>query len=414
MAADSKPQLKVKKEVIAKAVRALHQVVAKRTANANPLFEGATETMTLLFTLSTIPDKRKMRPVMIPLPNPMYNDKSEVCFLCKDPQKKYKELLLQKHPVPGVTKVIGIDKLRRNYKTIEAKRALADAFDLFLCDHNVAEMMPKLLGTIFYQKKHKVPVPVRLLADPTQNLERAIRGTPMRIPSGPCMGVKIGRCSMSEEELVANAISVIKGVITNVRDNPIQSISVQATDAPALPIWRRLAPPGGAVNLKKEFSDASSSAASDTGHSGASETEGTEYGELPSDAGDTISTRDTVSEPDSSMDTLSELDSEAGDVDVEASTDKANMPLIKGLLGKKRKRGGVSEGLPEDGAQARAEGRGAQDLAEGVAEGGPQGDDAAADEEGEQGQEVSLETGVCACAPREAPPVRRFARRARA
>merc|ERR1719213_1278737 len=27
----------------------------------------------------------------------------------------------------------------RNYKTLEAKRALADAFDLFLCDNNVAE-----------------------------------------------------------------------------------------------------------------------------------------------------------------------------------------------------------------------------------------------------------------------------------
>mmetsp|Transcript_56620 Transcript_56620/g.143356 ORF Transcript_56620/g.143356 Transcript_56620/m.143356 type:complete len:402 (-) Transcript_56620:144-1349(-) len=337
-----KPKLKVKKETLTKAIRALHQLVAKRTANANPLFGGDTGTMVLLFNLSSIPDKRKMRPVMIPLPNPMYDEKSEVCFISKDPQKKWKEMLLKTHPVPGITKVIGLEKLKKNYNTVEAKRSLADAFDLFLCDANIAEMMPKALGKIFYQKKKKVPIPVKMLmTDPKPLLEKAIKGTPMRIPSGPCLGVKIGRCGMSEEELVANAIAVIKGVIANLWDNPIQSITVQATDAPGLPVWRRPSPAGGPVDLKKYHSDASSSsAASDTGISGASETEGTEYGELPSDAGETLSTRDTVSEPDTpGYVSMSELDSEAGDVDEEeAPTDKASMPLITGLKKKGAKR----------------------------------------------------------------------------
>jgi len=282
--------------------------------------------------------------VMIPLPNPMYDEKSEVCFLCKDPQKKWKEMLLQTHPVPGITKVIGLDKLKRNYKNLEAKRALADSFDLFLCDRNIAEMMPKILGKTFYQKKNKIPVPVKMLQDPKPMLEKAIKGTPMRIPSGPCIGIKFGFCGMTEEQLVANAIAVIRGVVANVVDNPIQSITVQATDAPALPVWRRPSPPGGPVDLKKYHSDASSSsAASDTGVSGASETEGTEYGELPSDAGETLSTRDTVSEPDTAGDlSMSELDSEAGDVDEEeALTDAASMPLLSGLKrkGAKRRRG---------------------------------------------------------------------------
>merc|ERR1719310_2581836 len=108
---------------------------------------------------------------MVKLPHPLYNEKSEVCFLAKDPQKEYKELLLQKHPVPGITKVIGLDKLKRNYKTAESKRALADAFDLFLCDSRIMEMMPRILGSIFYEKKLKRPVPVRLkMQDPTASL----------------------------------------------------------------------------------------------------------------------------------------------------------------------------------------------------------------------------------------------------
>merc|ERR1719389_468273 len=128
--------------------------------------------MNVIFTMSEIPDKRRMKPMLIQLPHPLYDDKSEVCFLSKDPQKQYKELLLQKHPVPGITKVIGLDKLRKNYKTAEAKRALADAFDLFLCDSRIMEMMPRLLGTIFFKNKLKRPVPVRMkLQDPAPALQ---------------------------------------------------------------------------------------------------------------------------------------------------------------------------------------------------------------------------------------------------
>jgi len=299
MADDSETvaKLKVKKATLQKAIKALTQVVTKRSANSNPLFGDSSETMTLLFTLSTVPDKRKVKPVMVPLPHPMYDDKAEVCFISKTPQKKYKELLLQTHPVPGLTKVIGLEKLRKNYKTIEAKRALADAFDLFLCDRNVVEVMPKILGSIFYQKKHKAPIPVKIIhSDPKPALQKAIGGTPLRIPTGPCIGVKFGRCSMTEEQLLANAASVVSHVVKYLNKTPVQSISVQATDAPALPVWRRPRPPGELLDLKKHFSDTASSAASDTGASGVSESEGTGASEIVSDAGETLSTRDTISE----------------------------------------------------------------------------------------------------------------------
>jgi len=340
--------VKVKKAALRKAVSALRMVVSKKTANSNPLFEDTVETMTVQLNLAKHPERRH-RDVTIRLPHPMYGPKSEVCFISRSPQKKYKELLLQKHPTPGLTKVIGIEKLKKNYQAPADKRALADAYDLFLCDRRVIEMMPKCLGVIFYKKKLKPPVPVALkesLADPKADIEKAIGGTTFRMPSGPCIGVRFGRVSMEEDELVANAAAVIASSIKLLDRHGLllQSISVQATNNPALPVWRRAAPPGQRLNLKKYRSDAASSAASDTGASGVSDSEIT-GSDITSDAGETLSTRDTVSEVDtgSELDTAGETMSELDDEEDEsvAPARKEDMPLVQGLKKKKRRREGA-------------------------------------------------------------------------
>merc|ERR1712232_1200396 len=352
--------VKVKKGHLAKSIKAIVQLVQKKSANANPLLGVDAESMTLYFTLSKVPDRKKMKPFMIPLPHSLYNEKSEICFLSKDPQKQYKEMLLEKHPVPGITKVIGLDKLKRNYKSLEQKRALADSFDLFLCDISVAEMMPKILGDVFYSKKKKPPIPVRLReTNPEENLKKAIAGTPLRIPAGPCLTVKFGRADMEEEGLSKNAATVIAYVVRHLKDNPIVSISVKSTDSPALPVWRKPRAEGEFLDLKKYHSDTSSSAASDTGvsGSGASDSHGTSDLEI-SDAGETLSTRDTVSEADTLDDyveSLSELDDEAGDVnDDEAPKTKAAMPLVQGLGSKKRKREGKADATQSPKASPKA------------------------------------------------------------
>merc|ERR1712232_527693 len=351
--------VKVKKGHLAKSIKAIVQLVQKKSANANPLLGVDAESMTLYFTLSKVPDRKKMKPFMIPLPHSLYNEKSEICFLSKDPQKEYKEMLLEKHPVPGITKVIGLDKLKRNYKSLEQKRALADSFDLFLCDISIAEMMPKILGDVFYSKKKKPPIPVRLReTNPEENLKKAIAGTPLRIPAGPCLTVKFGRADMDEAGLSKNAATVIAYVVRHLKENPILSITVKSTESPALPVWRRARAEGEFLDLKKYHSDASSSAASDTGGSGsASETHGTSDLEI-SDAGETLSTRDTVSEADTLDDyveSLSELDDEAGDVDDdEAPKTKAAMPLVQGLGSKKRKREGKADATQSPKASPKA------------------------------------------------------------
>jgi len=349
---NAEPKIAIKKAMLVKAVKALQQVIAKRSANTNALFEHTSETVILSFTLSTIPEKRVYKPVWISLPHPMYNEKSEVCFFSKDPQKDYKEMLLRKHKVPGVTKVMGYSKLKKKYSTYELRRNLADAFDFFLCDKEVVTKVVPYLGIIFTKKKRKEALPVkvdRTLEDPTLEIRKALNGTPLRIPTGPCISVKVGRASMPEEHLIANSSSIIANTIRHLANigNPVQSISLTATEAPALPIWKRPRPPGELVDLKKYHSDAVSSAASETGVSGTSETEGTS--DVLSDRAETLSTKDSISEVGTCLETLSELDSlgdmsqseldsEAGDTNEDKPKRREDMPLIKGLKKAKRKR----------------------------------------------------------------------------
>lgn len=339
--AGANDDVKVKKGQVAKAIKALLQVISKRSANTNPLFSEEVESMTVQFSLVKIPERRRATPVMIKLPFPLFGEKSEICFISKSPQKQYKELILQKHPVPGITKVIGIEKLRKNYKQFESKRALADAYDLFLCDKNVIEMMPQILGVTFYRRKLKPPIPVQIFEDaedPTLKLKQAVNSTFLKMSRGPCIGIRFGRCTMPEEHLSANCGAVIASTLSflNKYDIAVSSITVQATNCPSLPVWQRPLQTGPFLDLKKYRSEQASSAASDTGASGISDSEVT-GSEITSDAGETLSTRDTVSEFDTGSEidtngeTLSEIDSEA-----DGAAAKEEISVGKGLKKKKR------------------------------------------------------------------------------
>ena len=52
-----------------------------------------------------------------------------------------------------VLQVISLTKLRKNYKSYESKRQLADLYDVFICDDRIYHLLPKLLGKAFFAKK---------------------------------------------------------------------------------------------------------------------------------------------------------------------------------------------------------------------------------------------------------------------
>jgi hypothetical protein len=52
-----------------------------------------------------------------------------------------------------INQVISLTKLRKNYNTYEAKRALAASYDMFVADEKIYSFLPALLGKAFYKLK---------------------------------------------------------------------------------------------------------------------------------------------------------------------------------------------------------------------------------------------------------------------
>eukprot|EP01052_Picozoa_sp_SAG31_P026071 SAG31_NODE_2336_length_5921_cov_33.442288_2_plen_152_part_00 len=140
---------------VEKAVKALLKHVASEPSGPDgkkQLFADSDDvTISLIVGMKDFPRKPRSKAYMISLPNSLHEN-SEICLLVKDPQKQVKQRL-EKDPVAGVVKVIGVSKLRKNYKTFEAKRNLCDGYDLFMADRSVLPMLPKLLGKTFFTKK---------------------------------------------------------------------------------------------------------------------------------------------------------------------------------------------------------------------------------------------------------------------
>merc|ERR1712000_763062 len=131
-----------------------HQSVQKAQSKSQ-LFNDATA-IQLVVTLRQIPPPR-VRPIRIPLKHSIHEN-SDVCVFTKDPQKQFREEF-SKRQVSGVSKVIGLSKLKSNYRQFEAKRQLRDSYDLFLADVRILPMLPRLLGKKFFLAK-KIPLPV--------------------------------------------------------------------------------------------------------------------------------------------------------------------------------------------------------------------------------------------------------------
>ena len=145
-----------------KAVVAL-QALKKRTfAKSKGLLDSAESQITLSFTMTALPNKPSQRPQLIKIPHPYLSkeENSRVCVFVKDPARAFKDQI-EELDIPCIAKVIGFDKLKRNFKQYKDKRLLVKDYDLFLSDLRIYKMLPEVLGKEFYQTK-KYPAPIKI------------------------------------------------------------------------------------------------------------------------------------------------------------------------------------------------------------------------------------------------------------
>lgn len=250
---------------VKRAVEALQKHLTIKAKESKSLFEDA-EFLYVQIMLRTVPIKAKTKPISVPLPHPIYDaDETEVCVFTKDPQKDYRRIFEEE----GVkAKVIGLSKLRANYKTFESRRKLVGSYDLFLTDARVVRMLPKLLGKPFFEKKRQpvvidITAPKRIQAQ----IDAALASTSMFLGYGPCLCVRIALSTQTVDEVTDNVMEGVNFMTTKFKVgwDSVQSVHLKSQESVALPIFNQLPvaadAPGATPKRKRSDSLDSSSPA---------------------------------------------------------------------------------------------------------------------------------------------------------
>lgn len=145
---------------------------------------------------------------------------------------------LERYGNGGVTRVLGVEKLRKRYGTYEGRRELLSQFDRFLVDARVAPMMQRLLGKAFVDGKH-MPLSVDMRHDVVATIRRALDSTAFCPRRGTCCSIRVARVDFPAEHVVENICTVLEKVVPRLECgwDSIQSINVKTTRSPALPVY---------------------------------------------------------------------------------------------------------------------------------------------------------------------------------
>jgi ribosome biogenesis protein UTP30 len=202
-----------------------------------------------------------------PLPHSIIPNDVRVCIFTKDPQRAYKDLVAS-DAFPAtlrekVVRVLGVDKLKKRYKSYEQKRALLAEFDIFMVDDRVIKIVAEFLGKTFYQSKSKRPIPIRLTAGAfidrnakkdskeSQNvvgtpqgvakeIETALNSTYLSMSTSANTSIRIGTLSMTPQQITENTAAVVAAIIPKHVDQGwrnVRSLHLKGPSTKALPIW---------------------------------------------------------------------------------------------------------------------------------------------------------------------------------
>lgn len=233
---------------VQKAVVALVKYSGKNKVASNNLLEEEDDLLYLTLALKKTPNAaRKDKPIPLSIPHPIFKfAESEVCLLVKDTSgeghKAAKKKVKAIEGTTGITKVIGISKLRTKYESHEAKRQLCNSYDLFLADDRVLPSLPKLVGKSFFKKK-KQPIPVDLRKkDWVAQVKKACCCTYLIKSGGTCLNIKVGLTSFAPKEVVENVRAALEQAVKHIPKgwNNVQSLFLKTAESAALPVYQTL------------------------------------------------------------------------------------------------------------------------------------------------------------------------------
>ncbi|MCJ1431509.1 hypothetical protein MMC27_000862 [Xylographa pallens] len=222
----------------------------------------------VLTTKKHVVDQKRLKPGKIPLPHSLHKSTSStICLITADPQRAFKDTIA--HPsfpvtlASQITRVIGLGKVAKRYKSFESRRQLLSEHDVFLADDRIITRLPKLLGKIFYGGS-KRPIPVnlqpykpkgdvasaipkdsasKLVASPiqvTKEVETAISCAQIHLAPSTTTSIRVGSSTFTAQQIAENVEAVVEGMAKKYVSKGwrnIRSIHIKGPNTMALPLW---------------------------------------------------------------------------------------------------------------------------------------------------------------------------------
>ncbi|KDN41248.1 ribosomal protein L1 [Tilletiaria anomala UBC 951] len=198
------------------------------------------QTVWLQVTVKQLNPKKMVKPVRIPLEHPIFTSVTSICLLTKDPQREYKDLLVEQQ-ITSISRVVGVSKLKGKFKPFDARRQLLQDHDLFLADDRIVPLLPTLLGKKFFDsKKQPILIDISKKKAVKANIEKALSGTYYIQNRGTNTAIKLGHLrSHTPMQLVDNLRSALPHIVSRVpgKWSNIQALEVKLGASASLPIW---------------------------------------------------------------------------------------------------------------------------------------------------------------------------------
>ena len=171
--------------------------------------------------------EKKSTPRIVELKHSLFSAEdgdSAILLLSRD--DKTTKPYLEEHPIPGLSKVTSMDKVRETFVTYEQKRNLLRSYSRFLCDQAISPMMGSILGKKCYEW-NKLPFPVNIGGKETleKRIQSALSSTMYLVNCSTTLSIKVGKESFTDEQIIDNVHAVLASVYKNIPVKNILSIS---------------------------------------------------------------------------------------------------------------------------------------------------------------------------------------------
>lgn len=233
---------------------AREQPEAETTADKASLFddeddEQKTNLYLQINTKKFYSDRPQLKPKVIQLSNPIYNQENlKTCLIIRDQLVTTEDQLeaLENEKLPTVSQILPLKTLKTEYKHYEKRRQLYSEYDLFVVDDAVFNLMPTLLGKVFYSNgAKKTPFPVRVtstknpkelsLVTLKNQLNKCLASTAFLPPMGVTVVIKIG--SINSNFTQAQLAQNLQDVLATFDENSIKSVMLKTKLSPSLPLY---------------------------------------------------------------------------------------------------------------------------------------------------------------------------------